>query len=45
MDQGSTENHSPVNNYDPIIMKFCLVGLSLPHLTKFCNFYGEIGDS
>ena len=47
MDQGSTDNHSPVNNFAPTVTKFCVMweGLSLPHDTKFGNCRDEIVDS
>ena len=37
MDQGSHENHSPVNNFAPTVTKFCVMweGQALPHDTKF----------
>ena len=36
MDQGSNENHSPVNSFAPTVTKFCVMweGQALPHDTK-----------
>ena len=47
MDQGSNENHSPVNNFTPTVTKFCVTweGQALPHDTKFCNSRGKIVGS
>ena len=47
MDQGSTKNHSPVNNFAPRVTKFCVMweGQALPHDTKFRNCGGKIVDS
>ena len=47
MDQGSNENHSPVNNFVSTVTKFCVLweGLSLPHDTKFGNCRDKIVDS
>ena len=47
MDQGSNENHSPVNNFVPTVTKFCVLweGQALPHDTKFGNCRDKIVDS
>ena len=47
MDQGSNENHSPVNNFAPTVNKFCVMweGQALPHDTKFGNCRDKIVDS
>ena len=47
MDQGSNENHSPVNNFAPTVTKFCVMweGQALPHDTKFGNCRDKIVDS
>ena len=47
MDQGSTKNHSPVNNFAPTVTKFCVMweGQALPHDTKFRICRGKIVDS
>ena len=47
MDQGSTDNHSPVNNFAPTVTKFCVMweGQALPHDTKFGNCRDKIVDS
>ena len=47
MDQGSNENHSPVNNFAPTVTKFCVLceGQALPHDTKFGNCRDKIVDS
>ena len=46
MDQGSNENHSPVNNFVPTVTKFCVLweGQALPHDTKFGNCRDKIVD-
>ena len=47
MDQGSTENNSPVNNFAPTVNKFCVMweGQALPHDTNFFNCRGRTVDS
>ena len=47
MDQGSNENHAPVNNFTPTVTKFCVMweGQALPHDTKFGNCRDKIVDS
>ena len=47
MDQGSNENHSPVNNFAPTVTKFCVMweGQALPHDTNFGNCRDKIVDS
>ena len=47
MDQGSNENHSPVNNFAPTVTKFCVMweGQALPHDPKFGNCRDKIVDS
>ena len=47
MDQGSNENHSPVNNFVPTVTKFCVLweGQALPQDTKFGNCRDKIVDS
>ena len=47
MDQGSNENHSPVNSFAPTVTKFCVMweGQALPHDTKFGNCRDKIVDS
>ena len=47
MDQGSNENHSPVNNFAPTVTKFCVMweGQALPHDTKLGNCRDKIVDS
>ena len=47
IDQGSNENHSPVNNFAPTVTKFCVLweGQALPHDTKFGNCRDKIVDS
>ena len=47
MDQGSTDNHSPANNFVPTVTKFCVMweGQALPHDTKFGNCRDKIVDS
>ena len=47
MDQGSNENHSPVNNFVPTVTKFSVLweGQALPHDTKFGNCRDKIVDS
>ena len=47
MDQGSNENHSPVNNFAPKVTEFCVMweGQALPHDTKFGNCRDKIVDS
>ena len=44
MDQGSNENHSPVNNSAPAVTKFCVKweGQALPHDKKFWNCRDKI---
>ena len=44
MDQGSTKNHSPVNNFAPTVTKLCVMweGQALPHDTKFRNCRDKI---
>ena len=45
--QGSTDNHSPVNNCAPTVTKFCVMweGQALPHDTKFGNCRDKVVDS
>ena len=47
MDQGSNQNHYPMNNFTPTVTKFCVMweGQALPHDTKFRNCRGRIVDS
>ena len=47
MDQGSNENHSPVNSFAPTVTKFCVTweGQALPHDTEFGNCRDKIVDS
>ena len=47
MDQGSNENHSPINSSTPTVTKFCVMweGQALPHDTKFGNCRDNIEDS
>ena len=47
MDQGSNENHSPVNSFAPTVTKYCVMweGQALPHDTKFGNCRDKIVDS
>ena len=47
MDQGSNENHSLVNSFDPTVTKFCVMweGQALPHDTKFSNCRDKIVDN
>ena len=47
MDQGSNENHSPVNNFVATVTKFCVLweGQALPQDTKFSNCRDKIVDS
>ena len=47
MDQGSNENHSPINSSTPTVIKFCVMweGQALPHDTKFGNCRDNIEDS
>ena len=47
MDQGSNENHSPVNNFAPTVTKFCVMweGQALPHDPKFGKCRDKIVDS
>ena len=44
VNQGSTDNHSPVNNFAPTVTKFCVMreGQALPHDTKFGNCRDKI---
>ena len=46
VDQGSSDNHSPVNNVALTVTKFCVMweGQALPPDTKFGNCRGEIVD-
>ena len=46
-DQGSTDNHSPVNNFAHTVTKCCVMweGQALPHNTKFGNCRDKIVDS
>ena len=47
MDQGSNENHSPVNNFAPTVTKFCVMweGQALSHDPTFGNCRDKTVDS